>query len=285
MKQSLSFLIFFIFFSITPALAQSQRPTIAVIIEQSPTPFWSEVIRGAEQAASSLRVDLEIIQSSPASLSASLLNKIEEAPEGIIVSFPQPEQQAAAIKKAQGRRIPIASMGYYATESEELGMLFHIGRSPFLEGQMIAANFFKNGGTHILCLVDKLPHDAYCAKNYDSFTTEPFVFSRDKEASEASLRDKLTHDQNINAILLTSPNLWQQLQRVLSVKVEKPIIAATFLSPEITQALNKGEVSFVSLDQPYLQGNLAVSYMALYVRFGLRPDRNTPTGGLLKFSQ
>ena len=61
---------------------------------------------------------------------------------------------------------------------------------------------------------------------------------------------------------------------VTSTMFAAPLKLATFdLSPDIVSAIRRGQIEFAVDQQPFLEGYLAVVFLAQYQRYGLLPDR------------
>lgn len=274
-----------------PAFAQSNaQPTILVVTHgQASDPFWAIVKNGAMQAAKDTNVKVEY--RAPETFDMVAMSKLIDAavnqkPAGLVISNPDPDALGAAIKRAVAAGIPVVSMNSGIGAAEKLGITFHVGQEELSAGRIVGAELKKRGGTKVLCVNQEVGNaalDQRCKGVTEGFggpvTTMPT--SADPAEIEAKIRAALTSDSSINVVLsLSAPLVGERaVAAVQGLGLGSKVKVASYdLSANFLKAIVDGKAEFAVDQQPYLQGYIPVSSLALRAKYGTLPAGNVPSG-------
>ena len=255
---------------------------------QASDPFWSVVKKGVDQAAKDMGV--QVVYEAPSTFDmVAMAHLIDTAvaakPDGLIVSIPDAQALGPSIQKAIAAGIPVISINSGSDAAQKLGVLVHVGQTEleagFGGGQRMAAAGVK----HALCINQEVGNaglDARC----NGFTQAMRQAGARVEVLPVNLSNPTQSQQTIEAALRSKPDVdgllalgptgatpalkaLQDLNKVGQIKL------ATFdLSPDVLQAIQKGDVLFAIDQQQYLQGYLPIVLLTLY-RTNLNTIANT----------
>lgn len=275
---------------VAPAQAQGTPPTILMVTHgQASDPFWSIVKNGAMQAAKDTGVKVEY--RAPETFDMVVMSKLIDAavnqkPAGLVISNPDPDALGPAIKRAVAAGIPVVSMNSGIAAVEKLGIAFHVGQEELSAGRIVGAELKKRGGTKVLCVNQEVGNaalDQRCKGVTEGFGGPVVVMptSADPAEIESKIRAALTSDASINVVLgLSAPLVGERAVAAvqglgLGAKVK---VASYDLSANFLKAVADGKAEFAVDQQPYLQGYVPVSSLALKARYGTLPAGNVPSG-------
>lgn len=275
---------------VAPAQAQGTPPTILMVTHgQASDPFWSIVKNGAMQAAKDTGVKVEY--RAPETFDMVVMSKLIDAavnqkPAGLVISNPDPDALGPAIKRAVAAGIPVVSMNSGIGAVEKLGIAFHVGQEELSAGRIVGAELKKRGGTKVLCVNQEVGNaalDQRCKGVTEGFGGPVVVMptSADPAEIESKIRAALTSDPSINVVLgLSAPLVGERAVAAvqglgLGAKVK---VASYDLSANFLKAVADGKAEFAVDQQPYLQGYVPVSSLALKARYGTLPAGNVPSG-------
>ena len=126
------------------ALADSAHPKIIVVTHgQSNDSFWSVVKNGVIQAGKDYgaTVEYQAPQTFDMTLMAQLIDAaVNQQPDGLVVSNPDPSALGPAIKHAVAAGIPVISINSGADAAKGLGVLIHVGQDESVAGRIAANN-------------------------------------------------------------------------------------------------------------------------------------------------
>lgn len=276
--------------AVVPALAQGTPPTILMVTHgQASDPFWSIVKNGAMQAAKDTGVKVEY--RAPETFDMVVMSKLIDAavnqkPAGLVISNPDPDALGPAIKRAVAAGIPVVSMNSGIGAVEKLGIAFHVGQEELSAGRIVGAELKKRGGTKVLCVNQEVGNaalDQRCKGVTEGFAGPVVVLptSADPAEIESKIRAALSSDASINVVLgLSAPLVGERAVAAvqglgLGAKVK---VASYDLSANFLKAVAEGKAEFAVDQQPYLQGYVPVSSLALKARYGTLPAGNVPSG-------
>ena len=272
------------------ASAQTKTPTILVISHgQASDPFWSIVKNGAMQASKDSQVKVEYRAPETfdmVAMSQLIGAAVNQKPDGIVVSNPDPDALGPVIKKAIAAGIPVISMNAGIAASARLGIALHVGQEELSAGRIVGAELKKRGGTKILCVNQEVGNyslDQRCKGVTEGFGGTVVILPTSTEPAEieSKIRAALTSDASINVVLgLSAPLVGERAVAAVQglglggkVKVASYDLSANFL-----KAIVDGKAEFAIDQQPYLQGYLPVTFLALKARYGTIPSGNVPSG-------
>jgi simple sugar transport system substrate-binding protein len=275
--------------SLTSALAQTQ-PTILVVTHgQASDPFWSIVKNGATQAAKDSNVKMEY--RAPETFDMVAMSKLIDAavnqkPAGLVISNPDPDALGPAIKRAVAAGIPVVSMNSGIAAAERLGISFHVGQEELSAGRTVGAEMKKRGATKLLCVNQEVGNaalDQRCKGVTEGFGGPVTVLptSADPAEIESKIRAALTTDKDVNGVIALSAPLVGE-RAVAAVQglglASKVKVASYDLSANFLKAVADGKAEFAVDQQPFLQGYIPVSSLALRAKYGTLPAGNVPSG-------
>ncbi|MGC9358227.1 MAG: sugar ABC transporter substrate-binding protein [Anaerolineae bacterium] len=236
--------------------------------------FWGVVERGAYDAADAYGIDLKSGGSGDPNEQAQLIETyVSEDVDGIFVSLANPDALEDAIKKAVDAGIPVITINSGVDVYKELGALTHVGQTEVVAGQGAGEKFNEMGVAKVLCVIHEegnIGLEQRCDGLEETFDGETERFNvattgtRDIAGTLASIQDKLTADESIDAILSLNTDIAVAALDAIET-VERDVYIATFdLSPDVLDAIEAGEMAFAIDQQQYLQGYLPVVFLYLY---------------------
>ncbi len=273
-----------------PVMAQAGQPTILVVTHgQASDPFWSIVKNGAMQAAKDTNVKVEY--RAPETFDMVAMAKLIDAavnqkPAGLVVSNPDPDALGPAIRRAVAAGIPVVSMNSGIAAADKLGIAFHVGQEELSAGRTVGAELKKRGGNKVLCVNQEVGNaalDQRCKGVTEGFGGPVTVMptSADPAEIESKIRAALSADKSIDVVLgLSAPLVGERAVAAvqgmgLGAKVK---VASYDLSAGFLKSVAEGRAEFAVDQQPYLQGYVPVSSLALKARYGTLPAGHVPSG-------
>jgi simple sugar transport system substrate-binding protein len=262
---------------------------IVVTHGQATDVFWTTVKNGVVQAGKDAGVNVSY--RAPETFDMVAMAQIIQAaanqkPDGLVVSIPDADALGKAIQGAVAAGIPVISMNSGSDVSKKLGALMHVGQDEYVAGKTAGAKLAAMGGTKGLCFnqeVGNVALDLRCKGFTDGFGKPVKVIpvTMDPADTQAKVRAALQSDPSIDTVLgLGAATVGEPiLAAVKSMGLTGKIRVASFdLSPGFLKAIADGEATFAIDQQQYLQGYLPVLFLSLYIRDGLLPGGDVPSG-------
>ncbi len=265
----------------TAQAAAPQRADLRFVVVthgQASDPFWSVVKNGVDQAAKDMGVKVEY--QAPATFDMVAMSQLIDAavaskPDGLVVSIPDATALKPAIKRAIDAGIPVISINSGSDVAKELGVLTHIGQTEYEAGLGGGQRLADSGVKNALCVNQEVGNaglDARCKGVTDAITkaggkvTVLSVDLNNPTDAQQRIQAALMADSSIDGVMALGPTgagpallAVQQAGKAGAVKL------ATFdLSPEVLQAIVKGDMLFAIDQQQYLQGYLPIVLLTLY---------------------
>lgn len=263
---------------------------IAVTHGQASDPFWSIVKNGMTQAGkdSGVSVDYRAPETFDMVAMAQLIEAaVNQSPAGIIISNPDPDALGPAIEKAVAAGIPVISMNSGIAAQEKLGIKLHVGQDELPAGIKVGAKLKSLGLKHVLCVNQEVGNaalDQRCAgteQGFEGGKVTVLPTSADPAEIEAKIQAALTSDTSIDVVLgLSAPLVGERAVAVVEKMgvTDKVKVASYDLSASFLQSVADGKALFAVDQQPYLQGYLPVTFLALNARYGTIPAGNVASG-------
>lgn len=276
-------------FAALPIAAQECETSyriVAVTHGQVSDPFWSVVANGIADADAEFDC-VETEYQAPETFDMVAMAQLIEtatasAPDGLIISNPDPSALQEPIQAAIAAGIPVITINSGSDVAEELGVVAHIGQTEYAAGfgggqQMAAA-----GVTSALCInqeVGNIGLDLRCQGFADAMESMGGTASvlevdlNDPTDTQNRIIAAVTENEAINGVFTLGPTgAVPTLEALRSEGLAGVVAMATFdLSPEVLEGISAGEVLFAIDQQQYTQGYLGVVYMYLYLS-----NLNTP---------
>jgi simple sugar transport system substrate-binding protein len=249
---------------------------------QSSDAFWSVVANGVRDAARDLGVRAEYqapLRFDMVEMSERISAATAARPAGIVVSIPDPDALAPAIRAAIEAGIPVVSINSGADAWERLGALAHVGQTEYEAGFGAGERLAAAGARRALCVnheVGNAALDQRCDGMRDALARSGgaaevlAVDLADPADAEQRIRSALASGPEIDAILTLGP---AGAGPALAARGAGSRVAlATFdLTPDVLAAVRDGDILFAVDQQPYLQGYLAIVILVAYLETGAAP--------------
>ncbi|SHO57286.1 sugar ABC transporter substrate-binding protein [Vibrio quintilis] len=275
---------------LTGTQAIAKEPTIIVVTHgQASDPFWSIVKNGAMQAGKDMHVRVQY--RAPETFDMVQMGNLIEAavnqnPAGIVVSNPDPEALGPAISKAVNAGIPVISINSGMGAAEKLGIKLHVGQDEFTAGKAVGEELKKLGRKQVICVnqeVGNVSLDQRCRGVSAGFGQEVKVLptTTDPSETQSKVRAALSSNTAIDTIVgLSAPLVGEPaVAAVESIGQQARVKVVSFdLSAGFLKDVSEGKALFAVDQQPFLQGYLPVSFLALNASYKTIPAGNVPSG-------
>lgn len=263
---------------------------IAVTHGQASDPFWSIVKNGILQAGKDqgVNVDYRAPEAFDMTLMSQLIDgAVNQDPDGIIVSNPDPDALGPSIKRAISAGIPVISLNSGIAYVEKMGISLHVGQEELSAGKIVGQRFSDMGIKHVLCVnqeVGNVALDQRCQGVTEGLSLGQVTVlptQSDPSEIESKIRAAISSDDSIDAVIgLSAPMGGEQaVDAVQGLGVSDRVTVASYdLSAGFLKDIVDGKAAFAVDQQPYLQGYLPVTFLAQYARYGVMPAGNVPSG-------
>lgn len=251
---------------------------VVVTHGQASDPFWSVVKKGVDQAGHDMGVNVQY-EAPPTFDMVAMAHLIDSAvatkPDGLVVSIPDANALGPSIRSAVAAGIPVISINSGSDAAQKLGVLIHIGQTEFEAGLGGGQKMAAAGVKHALCINQEVGNaglDARCK----GFTQAMTQAGAKVEVLPVNLNNPTQSEQTISAALTSKPDVdglmalgptgaTPALKALGDVnKVGKVKLATFDLSPDVLQAIEKGNILFAIDQQQYLQGYMPIVLLTLY---------------------
>ncbi len=265
-----------------PASAGSaqQGPFRFVVVThgQASDPFWSVVKNGVDAGAKDMGVNVEY--QAPGTFDMVAMSQLIDAavaskPDGLVVSIPDANALGPSIKRAVDAGIPVISINSGSDVAQSLGVMTHIGQTEFEAGQGGGTQMAIAGVKHALCVNQEVGNtalDLRCNGFKDTITKQGATVDvlavdlKNPTDSQQRIQAAVTADSTIDGILTLGPTgAAPALAALSSMGKLGQIKLATFdLSPDVLQALARGDMLFAIDQQQFEQGYLPIVLLKLF---------------------
>jgi simple sugar transport system substrate-binding protein len=281
----------------TPARGTGLRiasARIAVVSHgQASDSFWAIVKKGVFDAGR--REGVAVSYRAPETYDiARMRSLIDEAIsarlDGLVVSLPDVDGLAPAIRRAERAGIPVVSINSGSNRFRRLGILAHVGQPEYRAGLEAGERMAKAGVRDLLCVNQEVGNAGLEARCRGIAAAMRRVHGRMRELgvdlqnptqSQRRIAQAVTTGA-IDGILTLGPGgAAPALAAIGASGLRSHVRLATFdLSPEVLQAVRAKRMLFAVDQQPYLQGYLPIALLAERARHLLMPARGEliPTG-------
>lgn len=269
-----------------PALAAD---IIVVAHGQANDPFWSVVKNGVETAAKHSGASVEY--RSPETFDMVAMSQLIDAavnqqPDGLVVSIPDADALGPSIQRAVEAGIPVISINSGSDVSKSLGALLHIGQDEKDAGFKAGEALKEMGGKKGICVnqeVGNVSLDLRCAGFTEGFGGNVTVVptGNDPAEVESKVRAALEADPEVDTVMALGASTAGEpsVAAVKAIGRAGEVKVATFdLSAGFLEAVAAGDAAFAIDQQQFLQGYMAVNFLALHAEYGLMPGGNVASG-------
>lgn len=269
-----------------PALAAD---IIVVAHGQANDPFWSVVKNGVETAAKHSGASVEY--RSPETFDMVAMSQLIDAavnqqPDGLVVSIPDADALGPSIQRAVEAGIPVISINSGSDVSKSLGALLHIGQDEKDAGFKAGEALKDMGGKKGICVnqeVGNVSLDLRCAGFTEGFGGNVTVVptGNDPAEVESKVRAALEADPEVDTVMALGASTAGEpsVAAVKAIGRAGEVKVATFdLSAGFLETVAAGDAAFAIDQQQFLQGYMAVNFLALHAEYGLMPGGNVASG-------
>jgi simple sugar transport system substrate-binding protein len=283
--------------SATPAqgAGTSARARIVVVTHgQASDPFWAVVRRGVDDAAR--ENDISVTYEAPDIYDVGRMRQMIDAavathPAGMVISLPDPQGLAPAIRKAVREGIPLVSINSGSASFRSLGILVHVGQPEYAAGLGAGKRMAAEGIRHALCVIQEAGNVGL-EERYKGFahaiaeaggTSRTLIVNlQDQPGAERAIATALRRGHIDGLLTMGAEIAAPALQALNATGMQHKVTYATFAShsTDVLRAVLAGKIQFAVDQQPYLQGYLPIVLLAEYTRYGVLPATGTliPTG-------
>lgn len=263
--------------------AVTQRDLRFVVVShgQASDPFWSVAQNGVNDAGEDMGVSVEYqaYQSYDMVEMSNIINAaVASEPDGLVVTIPDADALGDSIRAAVDAGIPVISMNSGSDVFAELGVLLHVGQTEY-EAGLIAGQEFKAAGVgSAICINQEVGNaalDARCQGFEDGLGVEvdviPVVLS-DPTGTQETVNAALQANP-VEGILTLGPTGAEPTLAALEESGQLGTIKfATFdMSPNVLEAIDRGDMLFAIDQAQYLQGYLPIVLLTKYLETGALP--------------
>lgn len=267
-----------------PVVAQD---IIVVAHGQANDPFWSVVKSGVEEAGRDTSVNVEY--RSPETFDMVAMSQLIDAavnqePDGLIVSIPDSDALGPSIERAVAAGIPVISINSGSDVSKGLGALLHVGQDEYDAGEAAGVKLAAMGGTNAICVnqeVGNVSLDLRCEGFAKGFGNKSTVLPTGNDPTEiqSKVTAALASDETIDTVMALGASTAGEPSVAATKASGRDVLVASFdLSASFLQSIIDGDAAFAIDQQQFLQGYLAVNFLALHAKYGLMPGGNVPSG-------
>lgn len=262
---------------------------IVVAHGQANDPFWSVVKNGVEFAAkqTGASVDYRSPETFDMVAMAQLIDAaVNQKPDGLVVSIPDADALGPSIQRAVAAGIPVISINSGSDVSKGLGALLHIGQDEETTGRIAGEKLKELGGKKGICVnqeVGNVSLDLRCkgfTEGFGDVTVLPT--SNDPAEIQSKVTAALQADPAVDTVLALGAGTAGEPAVAAVVAMGKgqgSVKVASFdLSASFLESVAAGDAAFAIDQQQFLQGYLAVDFLALHAEFGLMPGGNVASG-------
>jgi simple sugar transport system substrate-binding protein len=263
------------------ALAAGPAAATRIIVithGQASDPFWSVVKNGVDDAAELMGVEVQY--QAPQTFDMVAMAQLIDAavasqPDGIAISISDPDALGDAIQGGIDAGIPMISLDSGSDVAAEMGMLTHVGQTEYEAGVGAGQRMGEAGVTTALCVnqeVGNVALDDRCRGFTDGLgesggTVEVVeVDLNNPTEAQARIEAALSTNPDVDGILALGPTGAAPALEALSGTGQLGTIQlATFdLSPDVLEAIERGDMLFAIDSQQYMQGYLPIVLLTLY---------------------
>lgn len=251
--------------------------TIAIVTHGAPgDTFWDIVRKGAEAAAESNNVTLRYTSDPEGGAQAVLVqNALDSKVDAIAVTLAKPSAMTTVVRRAAEHGTPIAAFNSGIDAWQQLGASSYFGSDDAIAGEAAGKRALGEGAKHILCVAHEqgqVALEARCDGLRRGFGAGRFeklyVTGTDMPSVRATIAAKLKQDPSIDLVVtLGAPFAVTAIQSVEDA--HRKVKVATFdVDDQIPERIRSGALEWAIDQQPFLQGYMVVTSLAVQHRHG-----------------
>lgn len=265
-------------------------------------PWWAPVIKGAELAGNLLNV--KVVYQGPEKFSIKwLVDALESAaaanPDGIIITITDYKALDEPLRKIIAKGVPVIAVNVYdpRPEDERIPYMSYVGQNEYQAGYRLAKYtikwFEKNVGRlpklafigihevgHVgLELRAKGIQDAFKEAGA-AYVPEKLDITTDITKAYETMKSYIQAHPDVEVIFTLGPLGAHPAMKLISdLNLKGKVYVATVdVDDQILKGIDEGITIAAVSQQPFAQGFLPVVFMYLYVKYGIKPPDDIPTG-------
>ncbi|MFK7867282.1 MAG: substrate-binding domain-containing protein [Alphaproteobacteria bacterium] len=259
---------------------------IVVTHGQANDPFWAIVKNGADLAGehTGAKVEYRAPETFDMVAMGQLIDAaVNQEPDGLVVSIPDGDALGPAIAKAVKAGIPVISINSGSDVAKELGAVLHVGQAEYDAG-LAAGEALAKGGSNAVCVnheVGNVALDQRCAGFAAGFGGDVTILPTGNDPAEikSKVAASIASNSDIDTVIALGASLAGEPSVEAVKESGRDIQVASFdLSANFLQMVLDGDAMFGIDQQPFLQGYLPVTFLALHAEYGTVPGGNVPSG-------
>ncbi len=274
-------------------MKQASEVRIAFVIQgPAKDPYWSLVKNGMQVAAKTTGAKVEFF--APESLDVAQMGRMIDAavasrPDGLVVSIPNAVALKSHILAAKKAGIAVVAIDSGGQQAKDWGLSSFIGGgSEYDSGLRVGRLMAGQGVKSAICVnheVGNVRLDQRCQGLTDGLAPsggQVAIVAVDLSPTDTAnrVRAYLKAHPEVSGILTLGPaSAGPILAMLRQTGILSKVKFGTFdLSPEVLDAVAKGEMMFGIDNQPFLMGYLPVVFLTLQAMYGAQPVDNIWTG-------
>lgn len=283
----------------TDAAAQVKKPGDVKIIfvthGQANDVYWTVVKNGLLAAEKQMGVKVQYV--APTTFDVVKMAQLIDAavaskPDGLVVSIPDATALEKPIKAAKASGVPIVVVDSGEDQVRDWGLDLYVGGGDeYTNGIRAGEKFGSVGVKSALCInheVGNVSLDDRCRGLTDGLAKSGGKVSiaavtMDPTDSVRRVEGYLTTHPETDAIMTLGPTVAAPVLKMLQARgiLPKYKMASFDLSPEVLEAITKGQMLFAVDSQQYLMGYYPVVFLATKAMYKAFPTANVYTGPAL----
>lgn len=260
----------------TATATASDDLTFAVVSHGGPgDAFWDVVKSGAEQAGQDLDVSVTY-QSDPDPVKQSQLinSAVASNATGIIVSMSNPEGVQQAVEDAVAAGIPVITMNSGLEDSKAFGAQTHVGQSELIAGEASGEEFAKSGGSKAICVIHEAGNSGLedrCkgfASTFGGSVENLQVDIANLADVQNTIKSKLLADPSVDTVMTLNSGIAVSAAQGIEEASSSAKLGTFDVSSDVLDLIESDSILFAIDQQPYSQGYIPVTLLALRARNG-----------------
>jgi simple sugar transport system substrate-binding protein len=258
---------------------------------QAKDPYWSVVKSGLQAAAKMTGAKVEYFAPGTwdvAQMARMIDDAVATKPDGLVVSIPDAAALRSHVLAAKKAGIPVVVIDSGSQQAKDWGLSSYVGGgADYDSGMRVGKLMAGQGVKSAICInheVGNVGLDQRCQGLSDGLTPagQVAVVAVGLDPRDAANRVEayLKAHPDVTGLLTLGPaSAGPVLAMLRHTGMLSKVKFGTFdLSPEVLDAVAKGDMMFGIDNQPFLMGYLPVVFLTLHAMYGAQPIDDVSTG-------
>jgi simple sugar transport system substrate-binding protein len=271
----------------------SGKKVLFIHSNDSGNTFDTPVVTGSKAAAklTGLELETQFSDNDATKLRSIVQSGIAKKVAGIIVSIPDASLNGPLCEAQKAGIMVIAWNQDGATGPAQDCISAYVGQDFITSGKVLGERMVEEGligeGDEVFCPVE-YADATYAAQRSEGVNEglksvgakcDVVGVGADEGKAQATETQYLLGHSDTKAILaLGGPSFSSGISAVKQANLSDVALGGFDLTPSVIKGIESGEVTVAVDQQPYSQGYMSTTQMALYLKYGLYPS-DIPTGG------